>query len=333
MRSRNIPRIIGIALVLIVVAVIIFLNVVTSKPLDYIVASRENLTAGTRLCEVSDETFVALPVRFENSTARLMLNGVAQPADLAAMRASCAVLIQDVYRYQPLDLGAVVSPDNPAADRIMRLALDDPDMIVVRIPVSNNVPESIIAGDRVDLVFAITNVTDTLNLEEGEENVQFTAYPQTSYGDLSPDAMAVLLEQMGYSISPPAGGVVTEGGEAEPTAEPEPVVEEPSLREPVVKKLVSGALVIYVQLDTTIAGLTESGEATVVRGDITAIDVVIPRDAFEFVTMAITSGNLQIGMLSPLVEGSDEAPTIGASMQDFLDLYLSDREELTSSSE
>jgi hypothetical protein len=69
------------------------------------------------------------------------------------------------------------------------------------------------------------------------------------------------------------------------------------------------------------------------RGDLTGIDVVIPRDAFEFVTMAINSGNLQVGLLSPLVEESVDEPTLGATLQDFLDLFVSDREELTSEME
>jgi hypothetical protein len=66
-----------------------------------------------------------------------------------------------------------------------------------------------------------------------------------------------------------------------------------------------------------------------VQGDMTGIDVVIPRDAFEFVTMALNGGNLQVGVLSPLVEGASEGPTLGASLQDLLDLFVADREELT----
>lgn len=45
--------------------------------------------------------------------------------------------------------------------------------------------------------------------------------------------------------------------------------------------------------------------------------------------MAMNGGNLQIALLSPLVSESSEAPTLGASLQDLLDLFIADRETLT----
>ena len=92
-------------------------------------------------------------------------------------------------------------------------------------------------------------------------------------------------------------------------------------------------MVINVQYARSVTGITAEGEAQLMRGEITGIDVIIPREAFEFVTMAINSGNLQIGLLSPLVDNTHDEPTLGASLQDFLDLYLSDREELIAESE
>lgn len=325
MKTRPISRIIGIVIVIGVVLAIGFLNFVTSKPLDYVMASRVDIPYGTNLCEIPEDSFAAMPVRFENSTARLMLNGLVQPNDLPLLMADCAVIVYDVHRYEPLLLGGIISSDNPAADRIARLALDDPDLIVIRIPTQSNVPGSIRAGDRVDLAVAIGSVSDPLDLQEGEMDEQFTAYPQTTYGDISPDALSAILELQGYVITPPEemGGVP---GQEEPVSEPTPA--EPSLREPVTKTLVSGALVIYVDLEHKVSGISSSGETTISQGKINAIDVVIPRDVFEFVTMAINSGNLQIGLLSPLVDSSDDDPTIGASLQDFLDLYMQDREEL-----
>ena len=100
------------------------------------------------------------------------------------------------------------------------------------------------------------------------------------------------------------------------------------LREPVTKLLVRGALVVSVRRETTVAGATQQGEPTIIQGDITGLDVVIPREAFEFVTMAMNGGNLQIALLSPLVAESAVGPTIGASLQDLLDLFISDRQVL-----
>ena len=56
--------------------------------------------------------------------------------------------------------------------------------------------------------------------------------------------------------------------------------------------------------------------------------MIIPRDAFEMITMASSAGILQIGLLSPLAEGELDGPTMGASLQDLLDLFYADREAL-----
>ena len=101
------------------------------------------------------------------------------------------------------------------------------------------------------------------------------------------------------------------------------------MREPITKLLVQGAQVIAVRRDTSLASVSSDGTASIIEGDITGLDVVIPREAFEFVTMAMNGGNLQIALLSPLVAESSEAPTLGASLQDLLDLFIADRETLT----
>jgi len=46
------------------------------------------------------------------------------------------------------------------------------------------------------------------------------------------------------------------------------------------------------------------------------------------ISMASSAGILQIGLLSPLAEGELDGPTMGASLQDLLDLFYADREAL-----
>ncbi len=326
--------IIGIVLAVIGFGAAFVLNQIIVRPTDYIIAARMDISAGTYINELPEDAFIQVPVQFENSSARKMLEGVAQPQHLFAMRAANAVIIQDIYTYQPLVLGAVISADNPAASRITRLGLDNPDFMVITIPASGNVPAGLIAGDRIDLAVTVSSVADPLELSE-DEPVTALPFSQTSLGAIPPEALAEILEASGYSITAPdeenAMDSRTSTDEGEETHMNEP--KEPILREPVTKLLVSGSLVLNVQFARSVAGITAEGEAQLMRGDITGIDVIIPREAFEFVTMAINSGNLQIGLLSPLVDETSHEPTLGASLQDFLDLYLSDREELMAESE
>ena len=320
--------VIGVILAVIGFGAAFVFNQVFIQATDYIIAARMDIPAGTYINALPEDAFTQIPVQFENPDARKILDGVAQPADLIAMQAANAVIIQDIYTYQPLVLGAVVSADNPAAARIARLGLDNPDFMVITIPATGNVPASLIAGDRVDLAVTISSITDPLELGEDEPETALFL-PQTSLGAIPPEALAEILEASGYSIDAPEEEMNSDGEIEARIGEPDT----PTLREPVTKLLVRGSLVLNVQYARSVTGITAEGEAHLMRGDITGIDVVIPRDTFEFVTLAINSGNLQIGLLSPLVSDASDEPTLGASLQDFLDLYLRDREELMAESE
>jgi hypothetical protein len=317
--------IVGIVLAVVGAGLVFVLNLMFAPPTDFIMAARNDIPAGTRLSDLPADAFVQVPVQFTNRTARMMLEGVAQPADLEAMRASGAILIQDIYKYQPLTLGSVVGADNPAAARVTRLGLDNPDMVVITIPGSDtNVPKGVQAGDRIDLAVAVTDVNDVLALEAEKTGVQVS--PATALTGIPNEALAAVLEEAGYVITAP-GAAAAEAVEATPT--PVPTPKGPVLREPVTKTLVRGAVVVNVRRDTSVAAVSQAGEATIVEGEVTGLDVVIPREAFEFVTMAMNGGNLQIALLSPLVSESIQGPTLGASLQDLIDLFVSDREALT----
>jgi hypothetical protein len=325
--------IIGIVLALVGFGAAFVVNQIIVRPTDYIIAARIDIPAGTYINELPEDAFIQVPVQFDNASARKMLDGVAQPQDLAAMRTANAVIIQDIYTYQPLVLGAVISSNNPAAFRIARLGLDNPDLMVITIPASGNVPSGLMSGDRIDLAVTVSSVADPLELSE-DEPVTSLPFSQTSLGAIPPEALAEILEASGYSITAPEEGsemdAATSADEDENSRMTKP--EEPTLREPVTKLLIRGSLVLNVQYARSVTGITAEGDAQLMRGEITGIDVIIPRETFEFVTMAINSGDLQIGLLSPLVDDTSNEPTLGASLQDFLDLYLSDRTELTAES-
>jgi hypothetical protein len=324
--------IIGVVIAILGAGLVFVGNLYLSPPTDFIIAARENIPAGTRLSDLSEDTFVQVPVKFTNTSARMMLEGVAQPADLQAMRASGAILIQDIYKFQPLTLGSVVSPDNPAAARVTRLGLDDPDLVVITIPGENtNVPEGVQPGDRIDLAVAVSDVNEILELSKEEEAATITALPGSNLAGIPNDALAELLKEAGYTVEAPSEEELATG--EEPTPTPEPTPEGPILREPVTKLLVQGAQVVSVRRDTSLASVSPEGTASLVEGEITGLDVVIPRQAFEFVTMAMRGGDLQIALLSPLVQESSDAPTLGASLQDLLELFIAEREELEPATE
>ena len=316
--------IIGIILMLIGFTASFLINSVVTPQADTMIAARIDIPAGSMVNDLPSDAFVSIPVNFPNTDARQIMNAILRPQELAAIRSVNGVFIKDVYTFEPVLLSSIVSSENPAAVRIVQLALDDPNMIIITIPANDNVPEGIRPGDRVDLAVAVNNVGKPVELVE-EEKQGFSPIQNTSVEGIPPEVLVAILEAAGYQVNAPTG---------QPQGQPTEVVMEPSatplpdLREPIAKVLVHGAQVVSVRRDTSLSGISSQGDASVTLGDITALDLVIPRSAFEFVTMAANGGILQIGMLSPMAVDEVDGPTLGASLQDLLDLYYADREAL-----
>ncbi len=289
---------------------------------DVMVAARVDILKGTEINRLPEDAFVQVPVQFPSSSARKVMDSILKPADLDAMRRVNGVFITDVFKFEPILLSSIVSAENPAAIRINTLALSDPRMMIMTIPVSDNVPKDIRPGDRVDLAVAVTSVGETVDEDGVVSQSGNLLFPTTSFANIPPEALVAVLEDAGYSVTGPVGGPA-----AQPTATPE-VPEAPTLREPIAKVLVHGAEIVGVQRDTSLSSVTSQGEATIALGEILALDVVIPREAFEYITMAINGGSLQVGLLSPIADDWTDQPTLGASLQDLLDIFREDREAL-----
>jgi len=319
MRVNRFMLIVGLVFALVGGGAIFVMNSILAPTPSMVVAAREDIPAGTRLADIPEDMLVMVPVQL-NASARPLLQSLMKPEDLDAMRASGGVLIQNILKFEPILLSAVVAPDNPAAARLARLGMDDPDLMLVVISTDGTAPESVSAGDRVDLAVAVDQVRDPVVMERAE----LVPGPPAAGSFISPvdaspeELLEELAEESGIDL--PIEGRT-------PTAAPTPTPL-PDIREPLAKVLVHGAPVIRVIRERSVSSFTSTGEATIELGDVIALEVIIPREAFEMVTMASSAGILQIGVLSPLAEGDVDGPTMGASLQDLLDLFYADREAL-----
>lgn len=318
---------VGLLVALIGGGAVFAINFFFAPTTDLILAAARDLPAGTSLADLPDDALVVLPVQFPDRAARALLQGVARPEDLEALQASGAVLIQDVYQYQPLVLGAILSAENPAAGRIPRLGLDDPDLMVLFLPADSNLPQGIQPGDRVDLALAVGEIPDPMALDPEPPGSYPAPVTQHTWQELDPEALIVLLTEAGYSVQPGENSLPEPLPTLLPTRTPDPTPTPLPLREPLSKTLVSAALVVHVHRDTSLAGYAPGGDPQLIEGPVTGLDLLVPRASLEFLTMAIHSGHLQIGLLSPLAE-THQGPTLGASLQDLLDRYQADRESL-----
>ena len=319
MRFNRFMLVVGLVFALIGGGAIFLMNSVLAPTPFLVVAAGEDIPAGTRLMDIPDDILVLVPVQLKTS-ARPMFQSLMMPEDLESMRASGGVLIQDVLKFEPILLSSVVAADNPAAARLVRLGMDDPNLILVVITIQGTSPESVSVGDRVDLAVAVDQVRDPVMVDRDE----LMPAPPGAGGFISPVNISPeeLLEELAEE-----SGIDLVMSEETPTATPTPTPLA-DIREPLVKVLVHGAPVVRVIRERNLTSFTSTGDTTIELGDVIGLEIIIPRDAFEMITMASSAGVLRIGILSPLAEGEIDGPTMGASLQDLIDLFYADREAL-----
>ncbi len=292
--------IIGAVVALIFGGAIFALSFMTgTEPPVEILAARQDIVEGTLVGDIPDDAFARIPLTGDE----ILLSSYLTETVWQQIKLAGGIVISDVYQYEAIPLSAIASNANPKVVDIPRLGLTDPNLVVVSLA-NVSVPNGIKAGDYVDLIVAV---------ESAQEQV--FSLVQTQNIETLTEAVAET-ELAEGEVAPPT---------PTPTPEPTPVVE-PDY--PLAKVIVMSARVADVQRDRTVSA---SGDRLVL-GEVTGIDVVIQRQAQEFVLMADTAGNLAASMLSPMVDAeTDGGPTLGAHFEDLLDLFTADRNALEES--
>ena len=290
----------GAVLALLAFGGIFFLGQVIAPAPVQVIAAREDLAAGTALADIPDSSLVQVPLRGD----AILLSSMVTQEEYARLREDGAVLVDDILAREPLRKAALVSAENDLAGRIPSRGLADPNWMIVRLAVGDSAPV-VREGDLIDLGLAVTDL----------------GTPPQITGMLS----APPVNTSSLFLMPQR---TREADEPTPTPSPSPtptLTPTPAFLAPVAKTIVHAAVVTNVVREAPI-GNSEPSMRTEERA-IVAIDVIIPREAFEMVTMAAAAGKLQVGLLSPLADRS-QGPTLGASLSDFIDWFYTDRERL-----
>ncbi len=262
-----------------------------------VIAAKEDIHAGTRVDQIPEASLAKIPLSGDS----LLLSSYLTEATWLSIQSAGGVVVRNVYQYEAIPLSSIASGGNPRVSDIPELGLTDPNLVVVSLK-NAGVPNAIRPGDRVDLVVAVVQRDERFELSS----------PQV------PQVAPEVFEETDPDLAPTSTPMFT----PTPTLTPTPTI---SPEYPLAKVIVQYAGVAAVQRDER----ASSGDG-IELGEITAIDVVIPREAVEFVMMADAAGQLGLSLLSPMVEGeTDLAPTLGAHFEDLLDLFKTDRYLLT----
>ncbi len=295
--------IIGAVVALIFGGAIFYLSFITgAEPPVEVLAARQDVYAGTRIKDIPDESFARISLSGDD----LLLSSYLTETVWQQILAAGGVVVRDIYQYEAVPLSAIASNGNPKVVDIPSLGLTDPNLVVVSL--SNiTVPSGIKVGDHVDLIVAI---------ESSQKQVVSLVQPQ-------------VVEFLEEDTNDPAETAELAEASSTPTITPTPTVTPtPTLSPeyPLAKVIVRSAKIAGVQRDQNVA----SSGGGIALGKITGVDVIIPREAQEFVLMSDTAGHLGLSLLSPMLDfENDEGPTLGAHFEDLLDLFAADRNKLS----
>ena len=220
-------------------------------------------------------------------------------AELSNLLAGGAVAVEHLRPGQPLLREQVASGDNAAKVSRLSVALTDPALVILAVPVQANALPTVLPGDVVGLFFASGNV-------QAQQIV-----------------MATISGPTPTPVPPDLPGVISET-----------VIVTTELQLPVAKWLANG--VVY-RLNREMKenpnygapGENAANEPRYIEGEVKSLDVVVRREAAEWVAFALAHGKVQVGVLPavtrPEIEADEFKASQGVTWSDFEDRFFADR--------
>lgn len=289
----------GIVLLVIAFVGIFSFGMLLSPPPSYVMVAAVDIPAGSVLAFLPDTAFRQVAISTDAAVIRTMLAG----PDLRQAQASGGVLLKTLHPGEPILWTSILAEGNPAASIRTALGMSDPNLVSVVIP-ATMVPTGLEVGDCVDLVLA-------LSMLDTPESMPYSAAPSYGLPSYYP----------GSEVEPSTLLIPTES--PTPTSTPTP-----SFSLPLAKTVVHCARIVNVIRTQSMQSSASLQSASAGSGEVTAIEVMIPRTAEELLSMAVASGQLAVYQVSPSAADLEMGPSIGASAQDIIDLFYADRDRI-----
>jgi hypothetical protein len=288
----------GIVLVVIAFVGIFAFGMIVSPPPNYVMVAAETIPAGTALASVPDSAFRQVSISTDATVLSTMLTG----ADLRQAQSRGGILIKTLLTGEPVLWTSIIVAGNPASGDRSVLGLMDPNLVSFVVPVTL-VPQGLGAGDYVDLTLVISDV----------RNNQGSSYTAPSYGG---------------NTYPPTYGVPT-GQAFTPTLTPTATMTPtPAFVIPLGKTILYGVEVLHVHRSQSVQTSSSASSLSMGTGEVVAIEVAIPRQSQDLMAMAISAGTIYVSQTSLTAQQLSAGPSMGASVQDIIDLFYSDREKI-----
>lgn len=307
--------IVGIVVVVIAVVGFLAFSAVMTPAQVKVLAAASEIPSGSSLAKFPLTAFTQVTSNSKSTVTDALVTA----DEYTAMLAAGGSFARTIHAGEPILKTDIISSANPSASNDTTLALSDPKMIVMHLKAKDAVSDSVSVGDRVDISVAV----DTVDLNyDFESSVAGDVAKAKQFAEAQKTDPSLRLNPDGTI---PDSFIWTNPSNAD--------MAKYGINAPFAITAVHNAKVVNVtreqnssyNMSSSSAGSTDSSVTqTVTDGAITSIDVMIPRDSFDLLSMANAAGALNMALVSPLAD--NVAPTsIGATLNDLILMYYSDR--------
>ncbi len=289
------PILIGVALLVVSVGALFVVGRVVNPPAQEILVALTDLEQGQF---ITPDRVQVVSVRM----GRAQLQNYLTPQVLEQRGFNVQVATR-IAAGNFLSLTSLMFEGNPAETQHAALALDDPAMVAMVIPVTPlTCPPDIKAGDVIDITVDIGSaafMTGTFGTAPTPE--PYSPYTSTR-PDIGFDAMPTIESPLSMPIQAPTSAQV--------------------MNLPVTKT-VARATVIKVLYEVRLSGISASGGGTE-RGEVIGVVVAVPAQAQEVIGFGIHNGQVRVAILSPNASG--DLVTAGVTWDDIVAYFRWNRE-------
>ncbi len=317
--NRTTTVIIGVVLVLVAVGGFALLGNLMNPPATDILVAVEDIAPGE----------ILQPYMVNVISVRSADKGQAYVTTDNVDTYANAMVIDQIYAGQYIPKAALSHPENPAAESRIALALNDPELVAMVVPVDPETsPQQIVVGDRVDLVLAVGSAAFLSGnfdvVPEPDQTANDFYAPTFGLALADPTAMA------GEPTSPLDldDGTLTLDAPYFPIATSTPTPNPQRITLPVAKTITVEARVLHVAYELIVNATfnPDSNAPETVKGDIRALVLAVPRQAQEIVAFGVSNSALRIAVLDPLANTPEDAAlTPGMSWDDLVAFFKWER--------
>jgi hypothetical protein len=294
---RKLQLLVGIVLALAAAAGVFFVGKMTQPPTFDVVIAVDQIPPFAVLGEgdVSVDT---------QSVSPRVARGYVQAKDWQEMITRGPVAtVEQLHPGQPLMREQVVSGADVAGLDRLSVALENPNQVIVSVPIKGEATPSVVPGDVVALYFSIGRINAQQLITEVVTGPESTP----SFGDVTT-----------MTIS---------GVEAM-----ERTTETIEVDMPLSKQIAEGVVYRLNRVREKNPNYGRPGaenEPMYIEGELLGLDVVVEKETAEWISFALVNGNVRIGVLPAVTRPDVEADTLpateGVTWTDFEDLFFEDR--------